>query len=199
MELRAMVNEVHFRRLAAALMGTMLVLLAMWGSIAHVPQHARWSLGHARSNESQAEWARLLRGGIPVSLMSLDSGETVGMYSEQQSQSQPRRSERNEEQLVSTQARIEMTVARLGIERGKKRLPKRGVFAAVSGIGVVGMYAAIVGAMLGVWLDEVSEDADDADGYSYWDCGEGADNEAGWEREDHYAGMREVGGQLYSY
>jgi hypothetical protein len=94
---------------------------------------------------------------------------------------------------------MEMTVARLGLYRGHGRRRARAAYAAVSAVGVMGMFAAIVGAMLGVWLDEACEDGDEEDGFSYWDDGEwDLDGDLGWEREEHYAGMREVGGLLYS-
>jgi hypothetical protein len=100
---------------------------------------------------------------------------------------------------VSARSRMEMTVARLGLYRGHGRRRARAAYAAVSAVGVMGMFAAIVGAMLGVWLDEACEDGDEEDGFSYWDDGEwDLDGDLGWEREEHYAGMREVGGLLYS-
>jgi hypothetical protein len=100
---------------------------------------------------------------------------------------------------VKIQFRLEITVAKLGLYKGRGNPASTVVYAVVSTIGVMGMFAAIVGAMLGVWLDDASADADDEDRYSYWDNGEwDIEGELGWEREYYYSGMREVGCLLYS-
>lgn len=101
--------------------------------------------------------------------------------------------------LVNLQSQIEMTVSKLNLYKGRGTSASRVVYAAVSTFGVMGMFSAIVGAMLGVWLDEACDDADDDDGFAYWDDGEwDTEGDLGWEREDHYSGMREVGCLLYS-
>lgn len=101
--------------------------------------------------------------------------------------------------VVNLQSQIEMTVSKLSLYKGRGTRTSRFVYAAVSTIGVMGMFSAIVGAMLGVWLDEACDDGDDEDGFAYWDDGEwDTEGDLGWEREEHYAGMREVGCLLYS-
>lgn len=97
-------------------------------------------------------------------------------------------------ETVSDQARIEMRITRAGEYRGRSPGLSRVSYALVSGVGVMGMFAAIVGSMLGVWLDETTDESDDGDSYCFWDDGEwDVDDDAGWEREQHYAGMRELG------
>lgn len=101
--------------------------------------------------------------------------------------------------LVNLQSQIEMTVSKLNLYKGRGTPASRFVYATVSTFGVMGMFSAIVGALLGVWLDEACDDADDDDGFAYWDDGEwDTEGDLGWEREDHYSGMREVGCLLYS-
>jgi hypothetical protein len=105
---------------------------------------------------------------------------------------------------VSTQARVETSIARLGSYRGRVRKRDGWVFAGVSGIGIVGMFSAIVGAMIGLWLDEASEDADDGDHFCFWEEATSHGNERsdiddiGAEREEHYSNMRAAGCLLYS-
>lgn len=124
------------------------------------------------------------------------SGESEVVDVKNQSRSgvrKPAESERHSRK-VRTQSQIEMTIAKLSHYKGRGSKASRLVYAAVSTVGVMGMFAAIVGTMLGVWLDEACEDADDEDIFSYWDDGEWDHaGDLGWEREEHYAGMREVG------
>lgn len=99
---------------------------------------------------------------------------------------------------VSAQARIEMRIAKAGVYRGLSPGVSRFANAFVSGLGVMGMFSAIVGSMLGVWLDETADHSDDSDGYCYWDYEEwDVDGDVGWEREQHYAGMRELGSLIH--
>lgn len=194
-----MTSEVYFRRLAAVLMGSMFLLAATWGTLRRGRQRSGWGSKEKNGYGAPEEWAQILRRGVPTNVLPLDLGDISGADSRPAKPLQEKALvESNDDQRVSTQARVEMTVARLGIGRAKGKLQKRGVFAAVSGMGVIGMYAAIVGAMVGVWLEEVNEDADDDDGFSYWDNIEDTEEDMGRERERHYGGMREVGGLLYS-
>lgn len=90
---------------------------------------------------------------------------------------------------VHDRAQAELTVARLAAFRGSGTATARGAHAFVSALGVLGMFAAIVGAMLGLWLDEAGDgDDDDADGFCYWESDMDADD--GAEREAHYGVMR---------
>lgn len=101
-------------------------------------------------------------------------------------------------ETVSDQSRIEMRVAKVGEYRGRSPGLSRVSYALVSGVGVMGMFAAIVGSMLGVWLDETTDESEDSDGYCFWDDGEwDIGGDVGWEREQHYAGMRELGSLLH--
>jgi hypothetical protein len=106
---------------------------------------------------------------------------------------------------ISTVARVEISMAKLGSHRGSGKGRNGWLYAAVSGVGIVGMFAAIVGAMIGLWLDEASEDGEEEDQFCYWDVAEaeietsaGLVAAVGAEREEHYMQMRAAGGLLYS-
>jgi hypothetical protein len=106
---------------------------------------------------------------------------------------------------ISTLARVEISMAKLGSHRGSGKGRNGWLYAAVSGVGIVGMFAAIVGAMIGLWLDEASEDGEEEDQFCYWDVADGEIETSagpiaavGAEREEHYMQMRAAGGLFYS-
>jgi hypothetical protein len=95
---------------------------------------------------------------------------------------------------VSERERAELVLARLRAFKGPIRARCRGVQALVSAVGVVGMFAAIAGAMLGLWLDEAIESEDEGECFSYWDDTDDSPLESIF-REEHYGIIR--GGECF--
>lgn len=148
--------------------------------------------GGKSQSESQAhERSQPSHPFVPQGLTFYSHGDHFRMREKQSSAENPT--------STNLRSHIEMTVSKLNLYKGRGTPASRLVYATVSTFGVMGMFSAIVGAMLGVWLDEACDDADDDDGFAYWDDGEwDTEGDLGWEREDHYSGMREVGCLLYS-
>jgi hypothetical protein len=95
---------------------------------------------------------------------------------------------------VSERARAELVLARLRAFKGPVRARSRGVHALVSAVGIVGMFAAIAGAMLGLWLDEAIDSEDEGECFSYWDVTEPSLLES-VSREEQYGIIR--GGECF--
>lgn len=64
----------------------------------------------------------------------------------------------------------------------------------VSLVGIIGMFSAIVGALIGPWLADTGEDGMDEDRFAYWvrpdDDDERDDRTCGLAREDKYGLQR---------
>lgn len=95
---------------------------------------------------------------------------------------------------VSSKIRAMIIIARLGVhDKATSSRSKRIANAFVSGIGISGMFAALVGALFGTWLDETRRDsAQEGYMFVFWDKSDPFEDE-GEEREEYYAPMRESG------
>jgi hypothetical protein len=83
-----------------------------------------------------------------------------------------------------------LTLARLRAHKGPLSHRHRLAQALVSSVGIVGMFAAIVGAMLGLWLDEAGDsDEDGDDGFRYWDVSDSGPHDSA-AREEQYLLLR---------
>lgn len=81
-------------------------------------------------------------------------------------------------------------MSRLSSYPGPGRGPSRVIHAFVSMIGILGMFAAVTGALFGPWIAEGEEDED---GFQFWDTCEGEyGKETGCEREEQYRLLRLV-------
>lgn len=69
---------------------------------------------------------------------------------------------------LTQRQRIRHILQRLSRFEGSGRPSVRVVHAAVSMIGVLGMFSAIVGAIVGPWVADTADDTIDEDRFSYW-------------------------------
>jgi hypothetical protein len=91
---------------------------------------------------------------------------------------------------VSGHTQALLTLARLRAHKGPASHRHRLAQALVSAVGIVGMFAAIVGAMLGLWLEEAGDSDDDGeDGFRYWDVSESGPHDSA-AREEQYLLLR---------
>lgn len=91
----------------------------------------------------------------------------------------------------STAQSLRFSIIRLASYDGSGRGFARYAHITVSMLGILGMFAAIVGALLGPCLAGTGEDDMDEDRFCYW-AQDGDDEPCGREREEIYANLRLV-------
>jgi len=103
-------------------------------------------------------------------------------------------SETPQEQLqITTWQRVWMIIFRLSIYEGNGCGFARVAHVAVSIIGILGMFSAILGAVLGQWVTDPRDDALEEESFAYWvveEDDEDGDGTCGSIREEQYKLLR---------
>lgn len=150
----------------------------------------------AQADRSDGGGHRGSKNGVMMTTRG-NSGGGTGRASRSRRNNKNKSRRRNKTDSVSDVQRIRHVLRRLSFYQGAGRGFARAVHVAVSLIGIFGMFAAIVGALLAPWMTEAGNSVVDDDQFVYWiraDDREDSDDEhpraCGTYREESFAILR---------